>query len=482
MKKIPDLSAVQEFRAFLDAHGYDSVTLTKRIGRARPPAAGEQQQMFDDSSEITTANVLIRLFLLGAPVDKATAEEFISEPILEFCGKAGLIETVDDSVNGCIVIIPVEDLLFASYAFSMLGTDQAAEFILPASTHSANFLRLLTMRDPVETTLDLGCGCGIHALFAARHSTAVVATDISSNAIWYTHFNAMLNNIDNVECLEGDLFEPVENRQFDLIITNPPFVISPSESFVYRDNTMELDSFCQVLVGEAPRYLTRGGHLQMLCEWVEVDGQAWQDRITSWVQDCDAWILHTPPLSPAAYVQQRSSDVSGDAVDTGSPDTWLAYFEERDVRAVHPGMLTLRRRDGQTWLHIQNLTADVVDEAGNVISDSIAAVDFLEAWDDESLLLATLRLADGVGAERLEADGNITGVYLKLNNALAVDAEIDGAVAAFLNLFDGKQPVQQCVDQFAATTDADMSALTSDLLAIIRMFVSRGFLVTVDVK
>ena len=482
MQQIPDLSDVLKFRAFLDAHGYDSATLTQRVGRARPPAAGEQQQMFDDSSKITTANVLIRLFLLGAPVDKATAEEFIPEPILVFCNKAGLIETVDNIVNGRIAIIPVEDLLFASDAFRMLGTDRASEFVLPASTHSANFLRLLTMRGSVDTTLDLGCGCGIHALFAARHSTTVVATDISPNAIWYTRFNAILNAIDNIECLEGDLFEPVASRQFDLIITNPPFVISPSESFVYRDNTMELDSFCQLLVGEAARYLTPNGHLQMLCEWVEIEGQPWQDRITGWIRNCDAWVLHAPPLSPAAYVQQRSSDISGEAVDTGSPDTWLAYFEKRDVCAVHPGMLTLRRRDGQNWLHIQNLTTDVVGEAGDVISASIAAVDFLEVCDDESLLLATLRLADGVGAERLEADGKITGVYLKLDNALAVDAEIDGAVAAFLNLFNGERSVQQCIDQFGATTDADMDALTSDLLAILRMFVSRGFLVTVDVK
>ncbi len=481
MKQTPEISDVREFRAFLDAHGYDSATLSQRMGRARPPAAGEEQQMFDDSSEISTANVLIRLFLLGAPVDKVSIEEFIPAPVLEFCDQAGLFETSGDIVNGSIVIVPVEDLLFASDAFHMLGTEQASEFVLPASTHSANFLRLLTMRDPVKSALDLGCGCGIHALFAARHSITVVATDISPSAIWYTRFNAMLNGIDNVECLEGSLFEPVAERKFDLIVTNPPFVISPSESFVYRDNTMELDSFCQVLVGEAPRYLKLGGHLQMLCEWVEITGQSWQERITGWVRNCDAWILHTPPLLPASYVQQRSSDISGDAVNTGQPDTWLAYFEARDVRAVHPGMLTLRRRDGQNWLHIQNLTTDVVSEAGDVIADSIAAVDFLEACDDDSLLQATLSLADGVGAERLETDGNITGVYLKLNNALAVDAEIDGAVAAFLNLFNGQQSVQECIDQFGATTDADMGALRSDLLAILRMFVSRGFLVPVDV-
>jgi len=476
---LPD---VQEFRAFLDEHGYDSKTLTQRIGRARPPAEGEQQQMFDDSSEITAANVLIRLFLLGAPVDKASVGEFIPAPILAFCEQHQLIETVAASVCARIVIIPVADLLFASDAFRILGTDQAAEFVLPASTHSANFLRLLTMREAVESTLDLGCGCGIHALFAARHSATVVATDISANAVWYTNFNAMLNNISNIECLQGSLFEPVAERHFDLIVTNPPFVISPSESFVYRDNPMELDSFCAVLVGAAPHHLHRGGHLQMLCEWVEVEGQSWQDRVSGWVRNCDAWILHTAPLSPETYVQQRSKDIAGDDVESGSPDAWLAYFEKHSVRAVHPGMLTLRRRNEPNWLHVQNLAADIVSEAGDLIAGGIAAVDFLEACDDESLLLATLGLSENLAAEQLQTDAKSGGVYLKMNNALAADAEIDGPVAAFINLFDGGRTVQQCVAEFGATTDADMSALTADLLKIIRMFVSRGFLVAVDVN
>lgn len=477
MMTLPELTDVHEFRTFLDKHGYDSATLTRTLGRSRPPADGEQQQMFDDSREITTANVLIRLFLLGAPIDAATFDEFIPASLQLIFERSGLTRSIDGMVDGQVVIIPVDDMLFASDAFHILGSDDASEFVLPASTHSANFLRLLTMRDPVDTALDLGCGCGIHALFAARHSRAVVATDISPRAIAYTSFNAILNNLSNIECREGNLFEPVADQCFDLIISNPPFVISPSESFVYRDNAMELDTFCEVLVGEAPAYLNEGGHLQMLCEWVEVDGQPWQDRIAGWIRGCDAWVLHAAPLTPAAYVQQRSSDISVDAGQSGAPDTWTAYFEKHRVRAVHPGVLTLRRRDADNWIHVQNLPGDVIVPAGQAIIDGIDAVDFLESCDDVSLLEATLTLADDLSAEQMESDGKITGIYLKLNNALATDAEIDGPVAAFLNLFGGQRPVQDCISEFAATTDANAAQLQNDLLAIIRVFVSRGFLV-----
>ena len=477
MKALPGKTATREFGQYLVEHGYNTDVLTERLGRARPPAEGEQQQMFDDSREITTANVLVRLFLLGAPIDEASLEEFLSAPIIEYCVKSEFLAVQDGMVRASIVIVPVDDLLLASDAFHVLGTDDAAHFVLPASTHSANFLRYLTMRDNVESTLDLGCGCGIHALFAARHSTRVVASDISPRALWYTQFNAALNGIDNIECAQGSLFEPVAGQSFDLVISNPPFVISPDESFEYRDNPMELDEFCRVLVGEAPAYLNDGAHLQMLCEWVEVEGEAWQQRISEWVRGCDAWILHAAPLSPEAYVRQRAGDISGDSVDSGSVDTWQQYFHKHKVRAVHPGMITLRRRDDENWMHVQNLPGDVTVPAGQAVADGIAAVDFLEACDDDALLEATLTLAENLAAEEMRDKDKVVGVCLRMNNGLGTDAEIDGAVAAFLNLFSGKRTVGECAAEFGKAADADPEALTKDLLSIVRVFVSRGFLV-----
>ena len=480
MLQLPEYSRVREFRVFLDACGYGTERLTQCLGRARPPTAEEARQMFDDSREITVLNVLVRLFLLGAPVDKASVDAFLPDSVVRFCDDAGLLQTRDGMVESQVVIIPIEDLLFVSDAFRMLGTDAARDFVLPASTHSANFLRLLTLRDTVGDTLDLGCGCGLHALFAARHSTRVIATDISPQAIAYTRFNAMLNDVGNVECLEGDLFEPVAGKQFDLIVSNPPFVIGPSESFVYRDNPLALDEFCKTLVAEAPHYLREGAHLQMLCEWVEVEGETWKERVTGWVRGCDAWILHATPLSPASYAEQRTADLSGESVNAGQADDWVAYFERHRVRAIHPGMLALRRRAGVNWLHVHNLPADVTRAAGTAVADGIAAVDFLEACDDEALLAATLGLADNLAAEQVRSGEDTVGVRLLLNNGLSTEADIDGAVAAFLNLFDGERTVGDCVAEFAKVADADVDQLTADLVSIVRVFVSRGFLRPLD--
>ncbi len=73
--------------------------------------------------------------------------------------------------------------------------------------------------------LDLGTGSGVCALFAARHARHVVAIDITAAAVRCARINAQLLQLENrVEVLQGDLFAPVTDRRFDLVLFNPPFL------------------------------------------------------------------------------------------------------------------------------------------------------------------------------------------------------------------------------------------------------------------
>ena len=481
MIKVPATRQLRALRRFFDAQSYNTESLTGQLGQSKPPAPGQAQHMFDESRVITTQNVLIRLFLLGSTIDEATVREFMPDDILEILDGHGMLAIDGGMAEPLVVIIPVEDLLFMSDAFHIIGGPRAGEFVLPASTHSANFLRLTTMRDPVDRALDLGCGCGILALFVARHAKRVVATDISEHAIRFTQINAGLNGFDNIECRLGSVFEPVAGETFDLIVSNPPFVIGPGDQFEYRDNQLLLDEFCRVLVREAPQHMNDNGILQMLCEWVEIANETWRRRVEAWVSSlgCDAWVLHSAPRSPSSYVEQRTSDISGAGVDTGAAvEEWTHYFNEHDVQAIHPGMLVLRRRTGNNWLHFQNLPADVEADAGSAVARQIAACDFLEVCgDDESLLEANLGLADALAAyQQGEDDPGGAVIVLKLTDGLSMDAEIDGTVAAFINLFNGERTVGECITDFSKATSASAEQLAPDLLSIVRTFVLRGFL------
>lgn len=73
-----------------------------------------------------------------------------------------------------------------------------------------------------KTFLELGCGCGIISLIAAKKGAIVTAIDINLTALEYLKRSAAENNL-NLEVFASDLFENLGNRQFDYIIINPPY-------------------------------------------------------------------------------------------------------------------------------------------------------------------------------------------------------------------------------------------------------------------
>ena len=179
------------------------IPLAELLGTAEPPAPEKVQDFMRATREINATNALARLFLGGMSLDRSAAAEVLPHSFIDMAIAAKLLGTDGERLIANIVIVPIGKTLFASDAFRKLGDDDKAEFVLPARTYATDYLRRMTVREPVSDTLDLGCGCGVHALLAARHSDNVIATDISEAAIAYTRFNAELNDLRNVEAPRG---------------------------------------------------------------------------------------------------------------------------------------------------------------------------------------------------------------------------------------------------------------------------------------
>lgn len=241
------------------------------------------------------------------------------------------------------------------------GEPPRDDYVLGIASASTNLERL-TLREPVENALDLGCGCGILALGLARHAHRVVATDISERACNFTRFNALLNEA-TIEVRHGSFFDPVRGECFDLITSNPPFVITPqavrgSGVLEYRDGGMERDQLIPWIIREAMGHLAPGGTLQMLANW-EVAGAEgdWDVRPSEWIeraarpllecgQSVDAWLVQRDLLDAAQYAEWWIRDGRGTRISPAEWETeyrqWLEDFAAAGTQFVGLGSLAVR--------------------------------------------------------------------------------------------------------------------------------------------
>ncbi len=128
-------------------------------------------------------------------------------------------------------------------------------------------LRHLEVRDGDEV-LDVGTGAGFVAVLAARRAKRVVATDVVPEAAALAAQNAALNGVtDRVETRLGDCYDPVRGESFDLIVSGPPQMPTPSGR--ERDDWMAAadnggpDGWAVLdrLIAGAPGHLRPGGRL-----------------------------------------------------------------------------------------------------------------------------------------------------------------------------------------------------------------------------
>jgi release factor glutamine methyltransferase len=120
--------------------------------------------------------------------------------------------------------------------------------------------------DRPRTVLDLCTGTGALALVAARAGARVTAVDVSRRAVWNVRLNALLNGV-RVDARHGDLLAPVAARSFDVIVTNPPYVPSSTDTLPRSgperaweagpDGRALIERIC----AEAPARLAPGGQL-----------------------------------------------------------------------------------------------------------------------------------------------------------------------------------------------------------------------------
>ncbi|MFI2105189.1 methyltransferase [Isoptericola sp. NPDC019693] len=512
---------VDALRTDLTAAGYTVDGVGEVLGDVASAALHREQTvparraLADVAAAHEPRAALARLFLLGDEVPRAALDRAL--PGLGTAGavRLGLVaaagEDDGDAVRAVVDLRPYAAVDAGGEAAWWLASDLAelatggrlaTDHVLGAGGASTT-LAQVTARTPVGRVLDLGTGCGIQALHAARHARHVVATDLSRRALGFARFNLALNTpaegVD-VALRHGSMLEPVAGESFDLVVSNPPFVITPHAGaagaavaealgdYEYRDGGRSGDDLVRDLVRDVGGVLAPGGVAQLLGNWEHRRGEPWDERVGTWLDAAglDGWVIQREVLDPAEYAETWIRD--GGTTPEREPGAWAAAygawlddFASRDVEAVGFGIVTLRRPvDGArpTLRRLEEHTGSVHQPLGAHVAASLAAHDWLEARDDAALAQAHLVVADDVTEERFhtpgQADPNV--VVVRQGDGLGRGVHASTGLAAFVGVCDGELAVGQIVGALGALLDVPADDLRAELLPAVRGLVRDGFL------
>ena len=357
-------------------------------------------------------------------------------------------------------------------------------------------LAALTPRRPVAAALDLGCGCGIQTLYLLRHADRVTATDVSERALAFTAFNAALAAVgpDRLELLAGSLLEPVVGRRFDLIVTNPPFVLTPP---AVREAGLPLMEYRDAgrpvlpgLVAGLGEHLGVGAAAVMLGNWEHRRGRDWRRDVAGWVpDDLDAWVVEREAQDPVEYAALWLRD-GGLAPERDLPrfeaalEAWIADFEARGVEGVGLGYLIVHRPDPDSdgaprapWRVLEEVATRPAGPLGEHVARCLEVRSGLAAMDDDAVAGLRPVTAPDVTEERHLRPGASEPdvILIRQGGGFGRVVEADTALAALVGVADGELSVAQIATAVAALTGADEAALRARMVAATRSLAAEGF-------
>ena len=459
------------------------------LGRGeRVPA----EQVLADTPD-TTLTTLVGLFLLG----DSLAEDLVAAALpLSEAQELGLVELVEAedsaipiSVRPLVHIQPypvADDVVYVvsdqPLAWSAVDArEPAADHVVGVGGASVT-LATLTPRHHAGRCLDLGTGCGIQALLLADHGDHVVATDRSDRALRMAEMSALLSR-RSLDLRSGSLFEPVAGEEFDLIAANPPFVISPSTRFVYRESTLRADDLSRDVVRDAVAHLAPGGVAVVLANWLHTEGEDWQDRVRSWTDGlpCSMWAVQREVQTLSEYVELwlRDSGDHGTARYERLYSEWLTALRQWGATAVGFGWVVLRRQDDPEarWAMAEELAEAPRLPTGEDVDRQLVHLEHWHRAHAADLLGAHVRWADGVVIEttRAAVSGGLVGMTAWRADGWRPAEPIDRRVAEVLaDTGTVAERIDRLEERGAESTDDDGLDLIAVVLVALRRLVAAG--------
>ncbi len=472
----------------------------ERVGEVLGPRAGaalHREQLLP--ADLATrgsddpAAVLVRLLVLGRPVAATRLDAALPRTGAAGLRRLGLArDTARGELGATCDLRPYGDerhtwWLASDQGEAVTGGPLPTDHVLGVGGASTT-LSSWTPRPPVGRALDLGTGSGVQALHLTTHARTVVATDLSARALEHARFTAALNGVE-LDLRRGSLLEPVAGEEFDLIVSNPPFVVTPRTEGVplyeYRDGGAAGDGLVAGLVRDVGAHLRPGGLAQLLANWELREGEDWRDRVGGWLEGTglDAWVVQREEQDVAEYAETWVRDgghLPGSSAFEELYAAWLADFDARGVERVGFGVVTLQRpaSDREPWRDLVDVLSPVASPMGPAVLRGLEARTWLAEHTDDELLDVAWQVADDVTEERVGRPGapDPQVIQLRQGGGLRRVVRLDTLSAGLVGACDGELTARQLCAGLAVLTEAAAEEVRAGVLPVLRDLVRDGLL------
>jgi SAM-dependent methyltransferase len=198
----------------------------------------------------------------------------LPERFVALMDAAGVLDRDGDTWRSRVRFSTYDGELFVHSAFPTTAADSV--FFGPDTYRMADAAaaHVAARQRPVRRAVDVGCGTGAGAITVAKRAPGaeVMAVDINDAALRFTRLNAALAGTPAVRPCRSNLLDDVDG-DFDLIISNPPFMIDPAGR-AYRDGGGEHGhALSLAVIDAAGKRLAPGGSLVLFSGAGVVEGQ-----------------------------------------------------------------------------------------------------------------------------------------------------------------------------------------------------------------
>lgn len=298
------------------------------------------------------SDLLIALFVEGKPLASETLGQFLPGETRAVLDELGLLTTVSDGkVAASVALYPIEHLYIASDRYNspeMTEFQGFKEIVYPCLFETSRRFQRTLPRRRVGTVLDLCSGTAFAALLLARDAGHVYAADITERCAQYARFNARLNDIRNATILTGDLYEPAQGRQFDLIVVHPPYQPVFRQQQIFNSGGIDGEQITRRCVEQALQHLNPGGRLYCLAQ-ITARQDPVHVRVRAWIEEhcgaelasqCDAGFYITKRHDLELFAAKATLTTKGTNLDFLE---WRRQFAKMGVRSLDYGLLIVER-------------------------------------------------------------------------------------------------------------------------------------------